>query len=166
MSLRSHIIVSLGALALILGIATQVIEQSPRMRASLLQGTVDIGVEHSAPLSMRFEYTAREGSAIVRIAHDSNETISVSVPSDWKRGEVSGAPIADIRKDPPMFGFVRWHFPPRTSITFSLQQAPEHIVMHNPSLATLKLTTANVDLLDGTVQRDIFLIQDSTIRIW
>lgn len=166
MSLRFHTILSLSALALILGIAARTAEQSPHLQAVLARGTVDIGVEHSEPLSMRLEYTTRDKAALVRIAHDSSETVSISVPATWKRGEVSGASLAEIRKDDPLFGFVRWHFPPRSSMTFSLPQAPAHIIVHNPSLASLKLTSAKVDLENGTVQKDVFLIQDAAVRIW
>jgi len=165
-SLRFHTILALGALALILGIAVQTVEQSPRLRAALSQGAADIGVEHAEPLSMRLEYVMRNNAALVRIAHSGSGIVSISVPADWQRSEVSGAPLADFRNDDPSFGFVRWHFPPRTSMTFSVRQAPDHIVVHNPSRAALKLISAKVDLQDGSVQRDIFLIQDTAVEIW
>ena len=166
MSLRFHTILSLGALALILSIAVQTVEKSPRLRAALTHGTVDIGIEHSNPLSVRFEYVTKDGAAIVRIAHSSDEIVSISVPEDWKRGEVSGALLKKVRKDEPIFGFVRWHFPAHTSIAFSIRKAPEHIVIHNPSMASLKLTTSNVNLLDGTVEKNVLLVQDSAVKIW
>jgi len=163
---RSHIILSVGALALILGIAVQTMEQSPFVRATLLQGTVDIGIEHTNPLSLRFEYTTRNGEALLRIVHSSDETIFVSIPAEWERGEVSGTSLSAVHKDKPTFGFVRWHFPPHSGITFSIEHAPENIVIHNSSEFPLKLRTANADLLAETVQRDVFLIQDAAVEIW
>tara|TARA_Y100000310_G_C20610920_1_gene777939 strand:+ start:887 stop:1387 length:501 start_codon:yes stop_codon:yes gene_type:complete len=166
MPLRSHIILSLGSLALLLAIAGQTLENSPSLRAALLSGTVDIGVEHAEPLSLHFEYTEREGAAIVRISHRSNETVSISLPKAWKRGEVSGAPLAELRQDKATFGLVRWHFPPRSGVTFSVKKAPLHIVIHNPSLSPLQLKTANANLMEGTVEKDIFLVQDGSVKIW
>ena len=166
MSLRSHIIIAFGAFALLLGLGVQTAEQSPRLKAALTQNTVDIGIEHSGPLSMRFEYTTRNEAALVRIEHGGNEHISISVPENWKRGEVSGAPLSEIRKDEPVFGFVRWHLPARTGVTFFVKQAPEHVVIHNPSQAAIKVITTKVNLSDETVERNIVLIQDSAVKIW
>lgn len=166
MSLRSHIILSLGSLALLLAIAGQTIERSPSLRAALQGTTADIGIEHTRPLSLTLEYAEKEGSAIMRVSHESDETISISFPAQWERGEVSGAPLSAFRSDASVFGSVRSHLPPRSGITFSIRSAPEHIVVHNPSQAPLKLNTVNVDLTNGAVRRDVFLVQEGEVKIW
>jgi hypothetical protein len=166
MSIRFHVILSLGAFIAIFGLASQTIEHSPTLQKVLRQGTVDIGIEHSQPLSVRMEYSVRNTNGIMRIGSDSSETISISLPEQWERGEVTGAPLSALRKDDPMFGYTRWHVPEKTTITFKIPKVPEHIVLHNPSTAPLKLTVAKVDLETGAIEKDILLIRDSTVPIW
>lgn len=65
-----------------------------------------------------------------------------------------------------MFGYVRWHVPEKTTLTFKIPKVPEHMVLHNPSTAPLKLTVAKVDLETGTIEKDVLLVRDSTVPIW
>ena len=148
------------------GLASQTIEHSPALQNVLRQGTVDIGIEHSEPLAVRMEYSVRNTHGIMRIGSNSSETISISLPEQWERGEVTGAPLSQLRKDSPMFGYVRWHVPEKTTLTFKIPKVPEHMVLHNPSTAPLKLTVAKVDLETGTIEKDVLLVRDSTVPIW
>ncbi|PIR52664.1 hypothetical protein COU76_05355 [Candidatus Peregrinibacteria bacterium CG10_big_fil_rev_8_21_14_0_10_49_10] len=166
MPLRSHIIFSLGSLALLLAIAGQTIEHSPTLHAALLSKTSDIGVEMQAPLSLALEYTEREGSAIVRLSNGSEDSVVINLPEEWQRGEVSGASLSDVHHETTVFGLLRWHFPPHSGITFRVQHAPQHVVVHNPSRFPLKLSSTNVDLMSGIVQKDVVLVQEGTVRIW
>ncbi|PJA67674.1 hypothetical protein CO157_03350 [Candidatus Peregrinibacteria bacterium CG_4_9_14_3_um_filter_49_12] len=166
MPLRFHIMLALGAFIALFGIATQTIEHSPRLKTALRNGAVDIGIEHSMPLSIDMEYSVHNSAGMMRIGSNATEIISISVPEEWKRGEVSGASLADVRKDEPTFGYVRWHFPQNATVTFQMQKAPEHLVLHNPSTSPLKLNIAKVHIETGEVERDILLIRDSTVSVW
>lgn len=166
MPLRFHIILSLGALIALFGIATQTIEHSPGLKTALRNNTVDIGIEHSMPLSLRMEYSVHNDAAIMRIGSDATETISISLPEEWQRGEVSGASLSDLRKDDPTFGYVRWHIPQKTTLTFRISKVPDHLVLHNPGTSPLKLSIAKVNIQTGEVERDILLIRDSTVVVW
>lgn len=166
MPLRLHIVLSLGALILAFGIGLQAIENSPALRFALLGTTADIGVEHADSLSMRLEYATRGTAAMIHIEHDGEHPIAVSVPSLWRQQEVTGAELKGFRQDDSVFGYARWRMPAKSGMTFFIPRAPGHIVIHHPSAATLKLSTTNVNLENDTVEKNIFLMQEGSVRIW
>ncbi|MDA1209317.1 MAG: hypothetical protein O2904_04785 [bacterium] len=141
--------------------------QSRGPLASLIQASVDIGIEHAKPAAVTLEFTKRDDAALLQISTESEEMIFISLPSNWQRTEVRNAPIEFVTADAPTFGYKRWHFPPNATVSFWIpMDAPDSIVIHNPSHVTLKLGTVVVDVDAGTVERDIVLMKDEAIKLW
>lgn len=137
-----------------------------RLQGELSHGIVDIGVEHTSPLSLRMEFGVRGENAFAEFSSESDETVLLSVPSSWVRHEVRSAPIETVTAEPPSLGLTRWTLPPHAGISFSIPEAPLSVVLHNPSGSPLKLSLAYIDLETGTAQKDVLLIQDDTVKLW
>jgi hypothetical protein len=128
--------------------------------------TTDIAVEHTEPVSLRLDVSLLNGQALVDISHDSTETIKVSLPSDWQRGEVRGVALKDVSAEAPMLGFTRWQLPPQAGVTYQAYQAPQGIMIHNPSGERLKITFTRVDLETEEVLYNVKLVQEGAVRLW
>jgi hypothetical protein len=90
----------------------------------------------------------------------------LSVPSTWVRREVKNAPIHTVTSEAPSLGFTRWKLPARAGISFRIPDAPDSMILHNPSEVQMKLDLVQVDLLTEEVERDILLIQEDTVKLW
>lgn len=140
---------------------------APPSFASLLhKDVVDIGVEHDQPLSLSMQVGMSETSGYIEFFSETSETILISVPSTWVRREVKNAPINTVTSEVPSLGFTRWTLPPRAGISFSVPEAPDSAVLHNPTRVQMKLDLAFVDLIDDTVHKEVVLIQDDTVKLW
>jgi hypothetical protein len=150
--------------------AIVVLSMSSASPASLMQNfrghVVDIGIEHDRPLSISLEVGILNDMAVAEFFSESGETILISVPSTWVRREVKNAPIHMVTSEPPSLGFTRWSLPPRAGISFKTAQAPDSLILHNPSGVQMKLDLVQVDLETEEVDRDILLIQGDTVKLW
>lgn len=138
----------------------------PVLLGSLNRTIVDIGVEHNEPLSLIMEVGVNGDDAVVEFFSESPETILISVPSTWVRREVRNAPIHTVTSEPPSIGFTRWTLPARAGISFKVTDAPDSVILHNPSEVQMKLILNRVDLEKEEVERDVLLIQDDTVKLW
>jgi hypothetical protein len=138
----------------------------PALLNSLRGNVVDIGIEHDKPLSLSLEVGILNDKASVEFFSESAETILISVPSTWVRREVKNAPIHTVTSESPSLGFTRWKLPARAGISFRVPDAPDSIVLHNPSGVQMKLDLVQVDLETEEVKRDILLIQGDTVKLW
>lgn len=154
---------TIGVIAIVL---LGVFSVSKGNTATVTSNVVDIGIEHKKPLSLSFEIGVLDSMATAEFIADSDETISISVPSTWKRHEVQNASIEDVTSDPPSLGFTRWHLPAGAGISFRILSAPESILIHNPSEVPLKLDVVRVDLMTEEVVRETVLIQSDTTKLW
>ncbi|MDD5623856.1 MAG: hypothetical protein PHI23_04060 [Candidatus Peribacteraceae bacterium] len=173
MRLRSpvglHVLAALFAIVAVVVLSQQALHgTSLDLTASLTETNMkaDIGVEHTGPLSLSLSLSKGEGSGIADIGQYGEETIAVSVPADWQRREVRGAPLASVTADPSTFGFTRWHLPPGTVISFGVPVSPASLILHNPSGVPLKVTLTRVDLEAQSVERDVVLVQESSVQLW
>lgn len=132
----------------------------------LLRDTADIGVEHLSPLSLYVEVGRLSHSAMIDIYSDGDEIVKISVPSDWTLREVRNASIEDIASDEPTFGFTRWHLPPHSGASFYAFNAPESVMIHNPSGVQMKVNVVHIEIEAETVERDIVLVTDSSVRLY
>ncbi len=139
---------------------------SPSLASRLQRSVVDIGIEHQKPLTLSMEVGVQHTGANVEFFSESDETILISVPSNWVRREVKNAPIDTVSAEPPSLGFTRWTLPPRAGISFRLSEAPESLILHNPTEVQMMLNLARVDLPTNTVNKDVILIQGNTQRLW
>jgi len=161
-SIGLHGTLAVAALALLLIVTAS---QSGRFSASTSSqtDTVDIAVEHREILSLHVQMSERDGQALVMIGQEGTETIAVSVPATWQRGEVRNASLDTITAEPPMLGFVRWQLPGNASVTFRVLHAPSQLLLHNPTNVPLKVSFVRVDLETDTVQQDVILVQEEAV---
>ena len=155
---------SVGLLAVVVLAASS--SSAPALLGNLRGTVVDIGIDHDKPLSLSLEVSILEEMASVEFFSESGETILISVPSTWVRREVKNAPIHTVTSETPSLGFTRWKLPPRAGISFRVPEAPDSIVLHNPSRVQMKLDLVKVNLSTEEVERDILLIQEDTVKLW
>ena len=155
----------IGLAVLVLVALTSV--STPTLLGSLTDRTVvDIGIEHETPLSLAMEVGVIGQEAAIEFYSESGETILISVPSTWVRREVRNAPIHTVTAELPALGYTRWTLPPRAGIAFRAPEAPDSVVLHNPTEVQMKLALVRVDVAREEVERDILLIQGDTMKLW
>lgn len=161
MSLLSRTLIgaSIPFLLVVLFVATK----QPHV-ASILQ-TVDIGVEHRESMTLEVTVTSNDLLRMVTLKNDALEPIALSVPTDWKRGEVRNVPLKSITADEPSFGYVRWHLPANASVSYTTKQPFQHLSVHNPSGIPLKIRATLVDLLKNTGEHQVYLVQEGSAKI-
>lgn len=133
---------------------------------STSDSTAHIGIEHTEPLTLAITQKEQAGRAIMDIENAGNETVFVSVPDQWAMREIHGAPLKDISKEEPSFGFIRWQFPPHATLSFIAPLAPESLVLHNPSHIPVKVDVTILDAQENSGRRFVVLVQSSPAKIW
>lgn len=126
---------------------------------------VDIGVEHTAKGTLTMTVTRNDLLRMIEIANNNDEAIALSVPEDWKRGEVRGAKLADVKSDAPSFSYVRWHIPAHATVDFTTNSPFAHIKLHNPSGVLLQITYTQVDIVADTGMHDVYLVKDGSVMM-
>lgn len=156
-----------AGIALIALIILSMSAVSPPSFASLLdKNTADIGIEHTDPLSLSMQVGVSAYGGYIEFFTETSETILISVPSTWVRREVKNAQLHEVTSEVPSLGFTRWTLPPRAGISFTMPEPPDSAVLHNPSGAPLKLDLSFVDLTNDTVDKEVVLVQNNTVRLW
>lgn len=128
--------------------------------------SVEIGIEHTAPLALSIEMSTREDKSIVDISHNAEEKIFISVPADWERREVRSAPLDTVVADGTGLDYRRWHLPSGATVSYRVSYVIDQMTIHNPSELPVKVTLTRVDLNADTVERDILLIKESPKELW
>lgn len=126
---------------------------------------LDIGVEHTQPMTLDITITKNDTLRMVEIGNDILETIAVSLPEHWKRGEVKYVALKSVTADPASFGYIRWHLPPKAIVSYKTNQPFEHLNMHNPSGVPLKIRLTVVDLLKNTGEHEVYLVKEGSVQI-
>jgi|GEM_PF-1040561 hypothetical protein len=165
MSTGKHSKAAFMGLALLMVFSLTSLEFS-KLGGVLLRDTADIGVEHLSPLSLYVEVGRLSNSAMIDIFSDGDEVVKISVPDDWRLREVRNATVADITSDEPTFGFSRWYLPPHSGASFYAFNGPESILLHNPSGVQLKVNVVNIEIEAETVERNIILVTDSSVKLY
>jgi hypothetical protein len=165
-SLRFHTFVAFLVLAIIAITMVGGADRFETLRAALADNTADIGIEHTLPLSLQMEFGEQGGKALLHVIQESEETITMSIPSGWERGEVSGVTLDAVKEVGTTFGFTQWQIPGQSSVYFRIPQTPKTVVIHSPSDAPLKIFTTRANLDEGTVERDVVLIHDTPVPLW
>jgi hypothetical protein len=127
--------------------------------------SLDIGIEHAATMTLSMTITQNDTQRMLDISNDTVEPIAVSVPTDWKRGEVRNVPLASVTADAPSFGYVRWHLPKDASVSFGTNHPFEHLNLHNPSGVPLKINAILVDLQKNTGDHQVYLVKEGAVMI-
>ena len=128
---------------------------------------VTIGIEHENPLTLSIVVARKNGSGYASITNRSFEQIRISVPSEWKRTEVTGAPLSAFTQDTPVFGFSRWTLPPHGGIKFLPDRAPEALFFDSDSMSTTEIDLQTVDLSDFASMSHVILLKDKALlKLW
>ena len=103
---------------------------------------------------------------LLTIASSTSETIHLSLPEEWKRGEVRGVALADIGREDATFGFIRWALPTKAEVTYKLPSVPTSLLVHNPSGSSLKIELTTIDLTKETVEKNVILVSKTPALLW
>lgn len=133
-------------------------------RLSIQSKPVEIGVEHSAPASMTITRSAGKATSLTDVRNDSTNPLSVSLPDDWERGEVKGAPLSALIGDGPNFGFRRWTLPAGMSVSFSAPYAWNELTLHNADESALHIKIITIDVERGTSETESYLVKDQVLE--
>jgi hypothetical protein len=162
-SLRSHRaggIVGLSIL-LILGLL-MLLSQA----ASKNTHQAEMAIEHTSPLTISLDIHSLLRGGVIKISHDGNEIIGVSVPESWDLEEIHGMALTDLQTDPPEFGFTRYHIEKGITLTFVSTKGPDDILLHNPSEIPISIDLTRIDLSKEKTKRRSILIQKSPVSLW
>ena len=167
-SIRVHGILALATLAVCISIGALANQQfRANIQASQEDATTaDIALEHALPAELELSMSTREHQAVVEIALHGKEDMHLTVPSDWERTEVKHVALSDIVSEPAMFGFTRFRIPAGARVTYKVLNAPEHVLLHNPSKQPLKVTYTLVHLDTDEVLHDVVLLNDAAKKLW
>ena len=128
---------------------------------------VTINVEHTNPITLSVLIARKEQSGYVSLVNQSNENIFVSVPSDWKRTEVTGSPISAVTQDMLVFGFTRWALPAHTGMKMMMADAPTSLYFKGNSAATAAIDMQTVDLTTLRASSRVVLVQSGAVaQLW
>jgi hypothetical protein len=164
-----HSVAAIASVVAVIIVSQRTFRASPSLFLAQVtpMENVEMGVEHASPLSLSLSISAQTGEGgIADMNHDAEETVYVSVPSDWTRREVRGAPLTDVIAEQPTFGFTRWHLPPGTTVSFAMERSPTSILFHNPSGVPVQVRLTRVDIEEKTIDRTNILVKDTPVHLW
>lgn len=128
---------------------------------------VTIGLEHVSPLSLSILFAKKDTAGYVSITNGSAETIHVHLPSSWTRTEVTGTPISEVKKEIPVFGFVRWTLPGKSGMKLLLPESPSIVLFDSTSSSTVAIDLKTIDLTTLAVGNRIVLVQkQGLVQLW
>lgn len=127
-------------------------------------GSVEIVVEHADSASLTLIRT-RDGLGLTDIRNDGQGPIAVSIPEEWERDEVRGAPLASITVGDASLGFRRWVIPRGATVSFRVRETWNASVVRNASKDPLRLRVITVNLEEETTDSDTFLITDTPLSL-
>lgn len=168
-SLTAHGIIALCALIGLLGVGWDAIRaQVQPFAASFTQPTLEnMAIEHEQPASILLEYTTKSGSALLQIRQEStDETLFIHLPDTWERKEVRGAPVSAIGQGESTFESTKWPLSPGVQLQFWIPQAPQNILLHNPSGIGLKVSIIQFDFASNRLEQNVLLLQNDATTLW
>ncbi len=126
-----------------------------------------IGIEHEGPVTLSVLVARKQLAGYTSIINQSNETVHISVPSDWKRSEVTGVPLADVVQDIPVFGFTRWKLPAHAGIKMLMDESPASLFFDSSSLATAAINLQTIDLTNLRANSKVVLLKNQAlVQLW
>ncbi len=127
-------------------------------------GSIDIVVEHADSAAVTLIRTPK-GQGLADIRNDGEGPIAVSIPEEWERDEVRGAPLASITVGDASLGFRRWVIPSGTMVSFRIKETWNASTIRNASKEPLRLRVITLDLEEETSDSDTFLITDTPLSL-
>jgi len=165
--IEGQAVAAVAAIIAVVAIAQGTIRsETPVLTAQVTQGEkTEIGLEHSKPITLSLALTVNGRKGVADIRHDALETAHLSLPSSWVRREVKGVPLSAVTAEEPIFGFTRWALPPGALVSFDIVP-PATLVLHHPTNIPAEIELTRVNLANGTVEKDIVLVQDGSVVLW
>jgi hypothetical protein len=126
-----------------------------------------IGLEHNGPLSLSILFARKEDAGYMSITNESTETIAVSLPSGWKRTEVTGTGLDNVKQEIPVFGFTRWTLPGKAGMKLLTPDVPSAVFFDSTSASTAAVDLKTIDLTTLKVDSKVVLVQQQTlVPLW
>lgn len=127
-------------------------------------GTViDIGLEHSKPLTVAVSLTEGTKQALIDLDLTSVEPSYVTVPRSWKRTEARRAPLASVAGKDAEADMRTWTLPANAGISFSTDETFKTLKLHNPSGVPVKVQLTRVNLAKKTSSYDVYLLTEGAL---
>lgn len=137
---------------------------------ALVRNTATIGLSYTRPLSLGVLVARNaQGALYTSIENNGNETITVNVPSDWRRQEVSGTTLENVVAGVPTFGFTAWSLPAHATIKLSAASVPDALFFDTDaeSTAAITLQTVRVEGEDSAASQRVILVQkNALVPLW
>lgn len=158
-----HLKTLLAAFIPILAIALIVRTTGPKN--PVIVPFLNIGVEHAQTGTLAITVTKNGNLRMVKIENQSPEALHISIPEKWKRTEVKGIALQNLKMESPNFSFVRFALPSSATITFTTSIPFAHLRIQNPSgkLLNVRYTDINLDLNKSS--HDVFLVKDGFVEL-
>lgn len=126
---------------------------------------LDIGIEHTLPLSLALTLTEGTKQSLIDIDQTSGGTVYITVPRIWKRTEVRGSAISAFTSEDTAELLRRWTLPANAGISFSSDETPANMRLHNPSGVPVKVQLTRVNLKKETSTYDVYLLKDGFLPL-
>lgn len=127
--------------------------------------TAEIGVEHAGRGSITITRTNGAPLQLIDIANEGNAPMYVSVPQEWRRGEVRRAPLTAVVSSEEALGFRRWSIPAHAEVSFQTAEPWDALLFHHAGKDPLRVKLVTVDLVRDKRTEDVYLVQEATLRI-
>lgn len=166
--LGMHLIIAGSAIAvlMLLGIVDRVTFSTLLSKAAQ-PSPVTIGIEHDRPAVLTLMIARKNISGYASIVNESSEGIHVSIPSEWKRIEVTGTALMNVTENVVISGFTRYELPAGAGIKMLLPVAPSSLFFESPSESTAAINLQTIDLRDQSVMNKTMLFKDNALaRLW
>lgn len=134
-------------------------------RAALLEPPVEIGVEHDGSGGIAIAHGMGGNAHMTDIANESAAVMYVSLPADWQRDEIRGAPLASLTVEAPIFGFRRWSIPPGATVSYRTPADWRALTVHNPAGTLLRVKVTTVYLDRNEADTDVYLLNDKRLDL-
>ncbi|PIP65466.1 hypothetical protein COU77_00570 [Candidatus Peregrinibacteria bacterium CG10_big_fil_rev_8_21_14_0_10_49_16] len=124
-----------------------------------------LAFENSAPQHVKLSLQHARGNSLIELENPSDSVLLFSTPDSWFQWEIRGADITELQEDPPSLGFIRWHIPPLSTVSFTAKTVTLPLAVHHPVPHILTLSVTEINLDRGTSHKGTYLLQQETRMI-
>jgi len=118
-----------------------------------------IVLEHTEAHRANISIQSVRGNTLIEIGNSDDRVLKISVPLLWKQWEIRGADITELVSEEPGLGYVTWHIPPHSIVSFITENLSSPITLHHPVSALLTLSVTRINLDRGTSEKNVYLLQ-------
>lgn len=169
MHVRMHLTIAVLSIAVLSGLGLV-----DRMRFSTQKTDAKtpinriIGIEHDGPASLTVVLARKNTAGLVSLENTSNAPVYVSLPDNWNRTEVTNTTIDKVTSSKTQYNFLRWTLPAKAGMKMLLPEVPSSFTFLSPTESnTVALTIHSVDVVDGTKETQVILLQKQAVaKFW